>query len=208
MKTPVALVFLISLLIPISGCATGESQSFPGYDGRVVWTALTAVAESPSYDDLEPDRRWIVDENEVWADEPGGRIEIFRRVYRMEGILITDQHRNERTWRFQVLFHDGNTPSASFNTRGMSIPMQAQAEADMYFAEVRELLRGIEVFMPKENEAPSTTIDPVSISATQPALPPDAFPDTPPDTSPDTPPDTSPTTQPASQHGKMMPDLM
>ncbi|MCH7602007.1 MAG: hypothetical protein IIB54_04510 [Planctomycetes bacterium] len=185
MKTPVALVLLISLIAPICGCATGESQSFPGYDGRVVWTALTAVAQSPSYDDLEPDRRWIVDENEVWADEPGGRIEIFRRVYRMEGILITDQHRNERTWRFQVLFHDGNTPSASFHARGLSIPMQAQAEADSYFAEVRELLRGIEDLMPEKSEAaspikPPTTLPAPSeeeIPASQPASQPVSQPD-------------------------------
>ena len=150
MKTPVALVLLITLLVPISGCATGESQSFPGFDGRAVWTALTAVAESPSYDDLEPPKRWRVDENKVWVDEQRARIEIFRRVHRMEGIRITDQHRNERTWRFQVLFHDGNTPSASFNARGINIPMQAQAEADMYFAEVRELLQGLETMMPEE----------------------------------------------------------
>ncbi len=173
MKTPVALVLLITLIVPISGCATGGSQSFPGFDGRAVWTALTAVAESPSYDDLKPPKRWLVDENKVWVDEQSARIEIFRRVHRMEGILITDQHRNERTWRFQVLFHDGNTPSASFTTRGMSIPLQAQAEADSYFAEVRELLRGIEVLMPIN---PPTTLPAESeevIPASQPTSQPD-----------------------------------
>ena len=169
MKTPVALVLLITIIAPICGCATGESQSFPGYDGRVVWTALTAVAQSPSYDDLEPARRWLVDENQVWVDEPRARIEIFRRVHRMEGIRITNQHRNERTWRFQVLFHDGNTPSASFHARGLSIPMQAQAEADRYFADVRELLRGIEVLMPEESEASSTINPPVNPPTTLPA---------------------------------------
>lgn len=181
MKTPFALVLLITLIAPICGCATGESQSFPGYDGRVVWTALTAVAQSPSYDDLEPARRWLVDENQVWVDEPRARIEIFRRVYRMEGILITDQHRNERTWRFQVLFHDGHTPSASFHARGLSIPMQAQAEADSYFAEVWELLRGIEdmtpVNLPTTLPAESEEEIPASQPASQPSFQPDKTPE-------------------------------
>ena len=200
MKTPVALVLLITLIAPICGCATGESQSFPGYDGRVVWTALTAVAQSPSYDDLEPGKRWLVDENQVWVDEPRARIEIFRRVHRMEGIRITNQHRNERTWRFQILFHDGNTPSASFHARGLSIPMQAQDEADRYFADVRELLRGIEVLMPEESESPSTTIDPESIPATQPA--------TQPEIQPATQPATQPASQPASQPDKTLEEIL
>lgn len=148
MKTPFALALFITFLASICGCATGESQSFPGYDGRAVWTALTAVAQTPSYDDLEPGKRWLVDENQVWVDASSARIEIFRRVHRMEGKRITKQHRNERTWRFQILFSNGNTPSAIFHARGLSIPMQAQDEADRYFADVRELLRGIEDMTP------------------------------------------------------------
>lgn len=196
MKTPFALVLFITLLAPICGCATGTSQSFPGYDGRAVWTALTAVAQSPSYDDLEPARRWLVDENQVWVDEQSARIEIFRRVHRMEGKRITKQHRNERTWRFQVLFHDGNTPSATFHARGMSIPMQVQDEADRYFADVRELLRGIELLMPVESEAPLTTIDLESIPATQPEI------------QPATQPAIQPASQPASQPDKTPEEIL
>ena len=177
MKKPFALVIFITLLAPVCGCATVTSRSFPGYDSHVVWTALTAVAQSPSYDDLEPAMRWIVDENQAWADESTGRIEIFRRVHRMEGKRITHQHRNERTWRFQVVFHDGNTPSATFTARGMSIPTQVLDEANRYFADVRELLRGVDSMMPEAIpplSAPSPTpVDPESIPASQPATQPD-----------------------------------
>lgn len=133
-------LLLLTALLMIGGCAT-VSESFPGRDPDQVWTALVAVAETPSYDDDDPTKRWWVKENRVWVDEANARIEIYRELDRMLRRGTSPPLRQERTWRFQIVL-DAEGPTATFTSRGVGVPMRAVAEGNRYFTDVHALLDG------------------------------------------------------------------
>ncbi len=131
------------VLLTAFGCAS-RSRSFAGYDSDNVWTALVAVAQSPDYDDADPAKRWAVEENEVWVDEPGQRIEVYRqltrRIYRPGKVV----RREDQSWKFRVTLdrEDPEDPKATFVSRGFAWPTQAVAEGDKYFEDVLVILGG------------------------------------------------------------------
>jgi len=136
-------VFGVSVLAAVwmAGCTTVK-EVFPREDPGHVWTALVAVAETPDYSDPDPSRRWFVKENHVWVDEERGRIEVYRELDRIRHLTSTTPLRENRTWRFQILFEGGDPPQAVFVSRGWGVPMQAHDEGRRYFADVWAMLGG------------------------------------------------------------------
>ncbi len=137
------VVVLAAFILP--ACTTVR-QEFVGSSRDQVWRAMVAVAESPSYDD------WTVTDNDVWVDEAAQRIEIYRRLRRVIHQPASKARRENREWRFQVIFKPTDPPLATFTSRGLGVPFHAQHEAERYFQDVLELLGGI----PQQDEAPSS----------------------------------------------------
>ena len=142
MKITSRLMVVLLAVSMLLGCTTVH-QEFAGLPSDQVWTALVAVAESPDYDD------WTVTENEVWVDEAAQRIEIYRRLRRVIHQPAYKARRENREWRFQVIFEP---PLATFTSRGMGVPSHAQDEADRYFEDVLDMLGG----MPVASEEPTS----------------------------------------------------
>ncbi|MEE9131703.1 MAG: hypothetical protein V3T84_16935 [Phycisphaerales bacterium] len=137
------VVVLAAFILP--ACTTVR-QEFIGSSRDQVWRAMVAVAESPSYDD------WTVTDNDVWVDEAAQRIEIYRRLRRVIHQPASKARRENREWRFQVIFKPTDPPLATFTSHGLGVPSQAQHEGERYFQDVLDLLGG----MPQPDEAPST----------------------------------------------------
>ncbi|MCH8316306.1 MAG: hypothetical protein IIA64_10070 [Planctomycetes bacterium] len=145
MKITSRLMVVLLAVSMLFGCTTVH-QEFAGLPSDQVWTALLAVAESPNYDD------WIVTDNDVWVDEATQRIEIYRRLRRVIQQPAYKARRENREWRFQVIFELTDPPLATFTSRGLGVPSHAQHEGERYFLDVLDLLSG----MPPPDEAPST----------------------------------------------------
>lgn len=135
-----AIVTGVCGVMSVTGCTT-VTQSFPGEAPAHVWTALIAIAESPQYDDPDPARRWFIRENDVWVDEAGSRIEIYRKLDRLLVRPGTKPQRQRQTWEFRILLDvvEGE-PHAKFVSRGSAVPTHAQSEGERYFRDVRMLL--------------------------------------------------------------------
>ena len=139
-----SMVFASLVSMTLLGGCTTVRETFAGHDPDQVWTALKAVANSPSggYSTGEPDDRWTVRENRVWADEPGGRIEIYRALERelyQPGGAVEPLHQ-ERTWKLRVRMIERDPPTVEFTSRQWGGPAHAWDEAARYFEEVREIL--------------------------------------------------------------------
>ncbi len=145
MKITSRLMVVLLAVSMLLGCTTVH-QEFAGLPSDQVWTALVAVAESPDYDD------WTVTDNDVWVDEAAQRIEIYRRLRRVIHQPAYKARRENREWRFHVIFEPTDPPLATFTSRGLGVPSQAQHEGERYFQDVLDLLSG----MPQQDEAPST----------------------------------------------------
>ncbi len=113
---------------------TSVRREFLGSPPDQVWTAMVAVANSPDYDD------WTVTQNDVWVDDASQRIEIYRRMRRVIHQPAYKARRENREWRFQVIFEP---PVATFTSRGMGVPAHAQEEAEHFFDDVLDLLGGM-----------------------------------------------------------------
>ena len=136
-----AMIGPMTLVLLLAGCTTVR-QDFRGSAPDAVWAALVAAAETPEYgDELPVSERWTVLENEVWADEASGRIEIHRRLVRVVHHPRSEPHRQDRTWKFRIDFKAGEKPpTAIFVSRGLAVPIQAVVEGERYFADVKTLL--------------------------------------------------------------------
>ena len=156
-KTLTVMALLAAMAVSMTGCTT-VLESFPGEDPGHVWTALVAVAQTPDYSDADPAERWMVKENHVYVDEPNARIEIYRELDRVLHRARTTPVREERTWKFQILFAPEDPPTATFTSRRMGVPMQAADEARRYFEDVWDLLGGAGKAEPAA--APSTPSTP------------------------------------------------
>ncbi len=139
MKITSRLMVVLLAVSMLCGCTTVH-QEFAGLPSDQVWTALVAVAQSPSYDD------WTVTDNDVWVDEAARRIEIYRRLRRVIQQPAYKARRENREWRFQVIFEPTDPPLAMFTSRGLGVPSHAQHEGERYFQDVLDLLGG----MPQE----------------------------------------------------------
>ncbi len=145
MKITSRLMVVLLAISMLLGCTTVH-QEFVGLPSDQVWTALVAVAQSPNYDD------WTLTDNDVWVDEAAQRIEIYRRLRRVIQQPAYKARRENREWRFQVIFEPTDPPLATFTSRGLGVPSHAQHEGERYFLDVLDLLGG----MPPADEAPST----------------------------------------------------
>ncbi|MDY7107418.1 MAG: hypothetical protein SYC29_02160 [Planctomycetota bacterium] len=146
-----AMMALLAAVTALTGCTT-IVETFPDEDPGHVWTALKAVAETPDYSSDDPAERWFVKENHVYVDEENARIEIYRELDRVLHRARTNPIREQRTWKFQIIYEpQPDPPTAIFTSRRLGVPMQAADEAERYFADVWELLGGRG---PIEREAP------------------------------------------------------
>ena len=100
-RSIMSLLAFLGLIM--TGCS-GHQQTFEGYDPDSVWTALTAAAQAPNYDDMEPGYQWSVRENEVWTDPAVGRIEIYRRLQRTITKPVKMTRSESRLWTFQIVY--------------------------------------------------------------------------------------------------------
>jgi hypothetical protein len=125
---------LVLAMVLCSGC-TSQQQVFDGYQPIEVWTAMRAVAESPTYSD------WHVTMNEVWVDEDAARIEVYRETRRLLYRAGAKPSNQRRTWRFQLALISDAPPTVRFVSRGAGIPAHAQAEVDRFFIDLRQMLR-------------------------------------------------------------------
>ncbi len=120
----------------VGGCTSVE-HSFLGYDSLQVWTAMVAVARTPTYDD------WKVAANDVWVDETAYRIEVYRHLRRVLYSPDANPHRESQTWRFEISLVEFDPPLARLVSRGIGQPTDAQREAKRYFRDVHDLLLGV-----------------------------------------------------------------
>lgn len=142
----------VAFFVAASGC-TSRSATFEGYGEDQVWSAMVAAARSPEYDD------WKVRDNEVYIDESGRRLEVYRILKRLYVTPYSDPRKEEEEWRLQiVLTHDRSldAPAVDFTARQVSVPAHVWREADRYFAQVRTLL-GPSASPPPSTPAPTDT---------------------------------------------------
>lgn len=121
-----------------AGCRA-PTESFEGKPANQVWTALVKAAEQPVYDD------WHVIENDVWADERSGRIEIWRLLRRYKDSRGQWARMEDQEWKFAVAFQpeaDGHAAEATFTVRSWCLPSRSWQEGDRYFEQVWSLLGG------------------------------------------------------------------
>jgi hypothetical protein len=152
----------------LGGCST-SSETFAGRPSDQVWTAMVTAAEQPAY------RDWHVIENDVWADETSGRIEIYRLLRRYKDPPGEWARMEDQTWKFSIQFEPTEPPSAQFAIRSWTIPSHSWGEGDRYFDQVWTLLGGRPT--PGMGEpAAQPAAKPTSQPAVQPAAtpPPDA----------------------------------
>ncbi len=128
-------IWAVALAV-ISGCTSIE-RTYDGYSSDQVWTAMVAAAESPAYAD------WKVAANDVWVDESAQRIEIYRHLRRVLFRPGAEPHRETQTWRIELRLNRGNPPTATFASRGLGLPTDVQYEANRFFFDVLDLLRGV-----------------------------------------------------------------
>ena len=161
-------VVLALALLFVTGCSS-VTETFPDHSPEQVWTALTAVAETPDYRDPDPAKEWFVKENHVWVDEAAGQIEIYREIDRILHRAGTRPERQFRSLKLQVLFEAHPVPTATMTARHADIPTRAQAEMARYFDDVRELLNGSQMLSgPDDEPAPAPAPDPQPVDPAAP----------------------------------------
>lgn len=151
----------LALAAALCGC-TSRSQVFEGYADDQLWTAMVATARTPEYDD------WKLTENEVFVDESGRRVEIYRVLRRTLVSPYADARRETAEWRFQVALSDEDgAPMVDFTARQAAIPAHVWTEADRYFAQMRTLL-GPPAAKAAPSEPPAAEPAPAAEAAPQP----------------------------------------
>lgn len=121
------------IVLFMTGCTT-VTQTYDGHPPDQVWLAMKTVAQSPAYDD------WHVRENDVWVDESGKRIEIYRKLYRKFAPTVAKTRYEERDWKFRILLEKENPPTVTFTSRAFAVPAHARLEAERYFKDVLDIL--------------------------------------------------------------------
>lgn len=134
-NAPLALFVLAGLMMMLVACGcTTVRQEFDGYDSGHVWSAMTAVAESPQYEN------WRVITNEVWRAPDEARMEVYRELHRAVREPGRKPRIEQREWRFRIEMLDTDPPSARLISRGWGVPAHARIETDRYFRDVRQML--------------------------------------------------------------------
>jgi hypothetical protein len=107
-------------------------RKYPGVSREALWSAALGTAERPTgYSD------WHVVENGVFADEPTGRIEIYREIKRDWTPLGQTRRRQQETWALTVQVEaDDRIPALRISQNSTVRHPRFSLEADRYFDEV------------------------------------------------------------------------
>lgn len=144
-------LFTSVAFVSLCGC-TSRSQVFEGYGDDQLWTAMVATARTPEYGD------WLMSDNEVFVDEAGRRIEIYRTLRRTLVSPYAEPRREDAEWRFQIeLEAEDGTPVVDFTARQIAVPAHVWSEADRYFAQMRTLLGAPRPTQSTPDAAPEAT---------------------------------------------------
>ncbi|MBI1303472.1 MAG: hypothetical protein GC172_06755 [Phycisphaera sp.] len=133
-------LFAAVALVAATGC-TSRTQTFEGYSDDQVWSAMVAVSRAPEYDD------WKIADNDVFVDEAGRRIEVYRRLRRLYVSPYSEPRKEDEEWRLQMMLERDDSldaPTVEFTTRQVTVPAHVWREADRFFAQVRALLGPVE----------------------------------------------------------------
>ncbi len=122
---------------------------------------MVTAAEQPAYAD------WHVIENDVWADETSGRIEVYRLLRRYKDPPGQWARMEDQTWKFSIQFQPTDPASARFDVRSWCVPSHSWMEGDRYFNQVWGLLGGRPV-MDESAAAPAAAVPGAAPSGTQP----------------------------------------
>ncbi len=131
---PLAYSSLV-VFVGLVGCSS-SSETFSGRPADQVWTAMVKTAENPEYTD------WHVIENDVWADEGSGRIEIWRLLRRYVDPASQWARLENQEWKFSIRLEPTDPPTATFEVRSLGIPSHSWGESGRYFDQVWKLLGG------------------------------------------------------------------
>jgi hypothetical protein len=128
------------LCVITAGC-TSVYSTFPDHSPDVVFKTLAAVARSPEFGDRPLDKQWFVRSNNVTVKESLNQITIYRELGRTRKYEAMPPQPEERVWHIEITFDpDGDPPTATFTSIGLSIPAHVQIEGDAYFYHVHQLL--------------------------------------------------------------------
>lgn len=129
---------MLAMAVGVAGCRS-STEVFDGKPTDQVWTAMVKAAEQPEYHD------WHVIENDVWADEKSGRIEVWRLLRRYKDPPGQWSRLEDQEWSFAILLTpaEGDEPAeASFDVRSMCVPSHSWMEGERYFNQVWTFLGG------------------------------------------------------------------
>jgi hypothetical protein len=129
---------VLAMTVSLAGCRS-TTEVFDGKPTDQVWTAMVKAAEQPEYHD------WHVIENDVWADEKSGRIEVWRLLRRYKDPPGQWSRLENQEWSFAILLTpaEGEEPAeASFDVRSMCVPSHSWMEGERYFNQVWSFLGG------------------------------------------------------------------
>lgn len=121
-----------AIAVAMAGCG-GVLRNYPGVSREALWRAALGTAERPTgYSD------WHVVENGVYADEPTGRIEIYRELKRDYTPAGQTRRRQHETWALTVQLEtdEGQLPAIRIRQNSTIRSPRFTLEADRYFDEV------------------------------------------------------------------------
>lgn len=132
MRGAMRAVLGVLAAVALAGCG-GIVRTYPGVSRDALWNAAVGTAERPTgYDD------WHVVENGVYADEPSGRIEIYRELKRDYTPAGQKRRRQQQTWALSILLEteDGQIPAIRISQNSTIRSPGFSLEADRFFDEV------------------------------------------------------------------------
>jgi len=128
----VRVLMCTAIAVAMAGCG-GVLRSYPGVSREALWRAALGTAERPTaYSD------WHVVENGVYADEPSGRIEIYRELKRDYTPVGQKRRRQQETWALTVQLEtdEGQIPGIRIRQNSTIRSPRFTLEADRFFDEV------------------------------------------------------------------------
>lgn len=131
-RTAMRALIGAAIMLAVAGCG-GVMRNYPGVSREALWRAALGTAERPTgYSD------WHVVENGVYADEPTGRIEIYRELKRDYTPAGQKRRRQQETWALtiQLETEEGQIPSIRFRQNSTIRSPRFTLEADRFFDEV------------------------------------------------------------------------
>ncbi len=125
-----AVVVSLGCALALMGCTT-TSRDYPGVAPDALWKAAVGAAQHPHYTD------WMVAENGVFVDEPGGRIEVYRELKRDHAPPGAALQRQSEKWTLSIRVetHD-RLPKVVIDTRSTLRSPGFWKQTDHFFAEI------------------------------------------------------------------------